>query len=175
MPHPIRSMQLDDLDAVLAVQAASYPVPMQESRAILRARLQAARATCAVACDGDEVCGYLFAYPSRLGAVTALGAQFAIAAEADTLYLHDLALAPQAHGRGLARALVEHLLGLGCARGLGHAALVSVQDTAGFWHGLGFRPAQPDAASSGAGLASYPVGALYMVRLLSLPSTERPQ
>jgi len=157
-------MQLSDLDAVLAVQATCYPAPMQEARTVLDARLRIAAATCVVGCDDAGVCGYLFAYPSRLGAVTDLDAPFAPAPHPDTLYLHDLSVAPRAIGRGLARALVEHALAAGCAAGLHHAALVSVQETARFWTGFGFRIAAPAAAPSGAGLATYPVGALYMVR-----------
>jgi len=168
MPHQIRLMQHGDLDAVMAVQAACYPAPMQEARAVLEARLHAAATTCIVGCDDAGLCAYLFAYPSRLGAVTDLGAQFAPAAHPDTLYLHDLSVATRALGRGLARALVERSLANGRAAGWRHAALVSVQDSARFWAGLGFRPATP----AGAGLASYPVGALYMARPLHSPILE---
>jgi len=162
MPHQIRPMQHGDLDAVMAVQAACYPAPMQEARAVLEARLHAAAATCVVGCDDAGICGYLFAYPSRLGAVTDLDAPFAPAADPDTLYLHDLSVAPRALGRGLARALVECSLTKGRAAGWHHAALVSVQDSARFWAGLGFRPVTPVSG----GLVTYPVGALYMVRPL---------
>lgn len=165
-------MHPSDLDAVLAVQAACYPAPMQEARAVVDARLRAAAATCVVACDDDGVCAYLFAYPSRLGAVTGLDARFAPAPHPDTLYLHDLSVAPHALGRGLARALVEHCLAGGRAAGLHHAALVSVQDTARFWSGFGFHAAAPAASPGGAGLASYPVGALYMARPLHPPILE---
>ncbi|MDN4039474.1 GNAT family N-acetyltransferase [Massilia sp. YIM B02443] len=157
-------MHLADLDAVMAVQAACYPPSMQEPRAVVRARLLAAASSCAVAFDGDGVCGYLFAYPSRLGAVTDLGAPFAPPPQPDTLYLHDLSVAPRAHGRGLARALVEHLLATGRAQGLRHAALVSVQDSERFWTGFGFRPSR--AAGADAGLATYPGAAVYMARAL---------
>ena len=161
-------MHLADLDAVMAVQAACYPPSMQEPRAVVEARLLAAAASCAVACDGegDGVCAYLFAYPSRLGAVTDLGAPFAPAPQPDTLYLHDLSVAPRAHGRGLARALVEHLLAAGREQGLRHAALVSVQDSASFWAGFGFRPAPATGPGSGVGLATYPGAAVYMARAL---------
>lgn len=156
-----------DLDAVMEVQAACYPPAMQEARAIVAARLQSSAATCAVASDAGGVCGYLFAYPSRLGAVTGLGAVFDPASDPDTLYLHDLSVAPRAHGAGLARALVGRLLDTGRAQGLHHAALVSVQDSARFWAGFGFQvsPA-PDAQT---GLATYPGGAIYMTRPLHQP------
>lgn len=160
MSNSIRPMQPSDLDAILRVQAACYPPPMQEPAAVVLARLQSASTTCAVACDADGVCGYLFAYPSRLGLVTDLGAPFDIAPDANTVYLHDLSVGPRGLGRGLARRLVEHVLDLARAQGLAHSALVSVQDSARFWEALGYRA----MATDDAGLLTYPAGALYMVR-----------
>lgn len=162
-------MRESELADVLRVQAACYPGAMQEAAGVVLARLRAAPATCVVARDGDRaggVAGYLFAYPSVLGAVTCLGAGFAPAARPDTLYLHDLAVAPHALGRGLARGLARHLLALGQAQGLEWSALVSVQDSAGFWEGLGYRAAPAAPSAPGTGLDSYPAGALYMRRRL---------
>ena len=152
-----------DLAAAQRVQAACYPPAMQEAASVLAARLAAAPATCLAACDAHGVCGYLFAYPSRLGRVTDLGAPFDLAREADTLYLHDLAVDPRALGRGLARALVEDMLERGRALSLAHAALVSVQDSTRFWDGFGFTE-QP---TRDPGLQTYPAGAVYMARPLA--------
>lgn len=163
MSHQIRPMLPSDLDAVLRVQAACYPEAMQESADVVMARLLAAPATCVVGCDGEGVCGYLFAYPSRRGCITWLGAAFEVSPEADTLYLHDLSVAPRALGRGLARSLVSALLDLGRARGLAHSALVSVQGSAAFWEALGYRAEVSDDPA----LASYPAGAVYMQRPLA--------
>lgn len=157
-------MCADDLEAVLAVQAASYPPSMQEPAPIVLARMVAAPESCAVAVDAEGVCGYLFGYPSRLGAVTPLDAPFEPAREPDTLYLHDLAVAPRAHGRGLARRLVGHLLAHARSRGIGASSLVSVQDTAGFWASLGYREARVDAMQARVALATYPGTARYMTR-----------
>jgi ribosomal protein S18 acetylase RimI-like enzyme len=159
MTFTLRPMLHADLAAVLAVQAACYPPAMQESFDVVLARLRTAPETCLVAADDEGVCAYVFAYASRLGAVTPLGAGFAPAADADTLYIHDLAVAPHALGRGLARGLANELAALGLARGLPHAALVAVQDARRFWEGLGFaaHPAGPMAAEA---LASYPGDAL---------------
>ena len=54
-------MRVQDLDAVLAVQAACYPPSMQEPAALVLARLRSAPATTLVACDGQEVCAYVIA------------------------------------------------------------------------------------------------------------------
>ncbi|MDN4051513.1 GNAT family N-acetyltransferase [Massilia sp. YIM B02763] len=156
----LRAMRDDDLDAVLAVQAACYPAAMQEGADVVLARRRAAPATALVACDGSGVCGYLFAYPSLRGKVTPLGGAFRVPEVADTLYLHDLAVAPRALGKGLARRLVQRMHDAGAQLGLAHAALVSVQDSRCFWEGFGYVAAQGDAAA----LASYPPGALYMLR-----------
>ena len=164
MPMHIRPLLPADLDSVLRVQAACYPPAMQEAAAVVEARLDAAAATCLVACDTDGICGYLFAYPSRLGRVTDLGARFEVAPDADTLYLHDLAVDPRSLGRGLARALVEQLLDLGRGLDLSHAALVAVQDSTRFWSGFGFAARATGEGRSG--LLTYPAGAVYMARPL---------
>ena len=150
-----------DLDGVLAVQAACYPPAMQEAADVVRARLRASPDTVLVARDADGVCAYLFAYPSRLGKVTPLGGAFAVPDAPDTLYLHDLAVAPRAAGQGVARRLVDAMLAR--AGGLRHSALVSVQDSRRFWESLGYLPAAGDPAA----LATYPAGALYMAKGLS--------
>jgi predicted N-acetyltransferase YhbS len=150
-----------DLAAVLAVQAACYPPAMQEAADVVLARLRASADTVLVARDAAGVCAYLFAYPSRLGNVTPLGGAFALPAQPDTLYLHDLAVAPRAAGQGVARRLVDAVLAR--AAGLRHSALVSVQDSRRFWESLGYAAAAGDPAA----LATYPHDALYMTLPLS--------
>jgi len=157
-------MGVDDLDAVLAVQAACYPPSMQEEAGVVLARLATATGTCLVAVDADGVCAYLFAYPSMQGVVTPLGAAFEPAPVPDTLYLHDLAVAPRAHGHGLARRLVAQLQAQAREQGIAASSLVSVQDTAGFWASLGYREIDLDCPSARASLASYPGTARYMTR-----------
>ena len=161
----LRAMCEDDLAAVWAVQAACYPPPMQEAAALLLARLRAAPSTALVGCVGGAVRAYLFAYPSLLGRVTPLGAPFVPAPAPDALYLHDLAVAPGAHGIGLARRLAARLLAEAAASGLGHAALVSVQDSRRFWEGLGFM--EDGGRARCAALATYPGHAVYMTRSLA--------
>jgi GNAT superfamily N-acetyltransferase len=158
----LEPMAPHDLDGVLAVQAACYPPAMQEAAGIVLARLAASPDTVLVARDGAGVCAYLFAYPSCLGKVTPLGGAFDVPPGADTLYLHDLAVAPRAAGQGLARRLVAQLLEYAARRGWAHAALVSVQDSRGFWESLGYARADGDPDA----LATYPGAATYMARTL---------
>ena len=160
----LRPMAPADLDAVLAVQAACYPPPMQEAADVILARLHASPDTVLVAADGAGICAYLFAYPSTLGKVTPLGGAFAVPASPDTLYLHDLAVAPRAAGSGLARRLVEELLTIARLDGRRHSALVAVQASGAFWAGFGYAPHA--GAVDAAVMATYPPGAAYLSRTL---------
>jgi GNAT superfamily N-acetyltransferase len=161
-------MREQDLDAVLAVQAACYPPSMQEPAGVVLARLRAAPATTLVLLDAGGICAYVFAYPSLLGRITPLHAAFAPAPDTDTLYVHDLAVHPRAHGMGLGRRLARSLFDTGRGQGLRHCALVAVLDARPFWESLGFAIANGlcRAGQGGEALASYPGEALYMSRLL---------
>jgi GNAT superfamily N-acetyltransferase len=157
-------MTEQDLDGVLAVQSACYPPSMQEPAAVVLARLRAAPGTTLVA-DSHGICAYVFAYPSRLGRITPLNAGFAPAPHADTLYVHDLAVHPCAHGRGLGRRLAQALFGAARGLGLGHGALVAVLEARPFWEKLGFSETAP--GRGGAALATYPGEAIYMCRQIN--------
>jgi predicted N-acetyltransferase YhbS len=160
----LRPMVPADLDAVLAVQASCYPPPMQEAADVILARLRASPETVWVAADAAGVCAYLFAYPSMLGRVTPLGGAFAVPDAPDTLYLHDLAVAPRAAGAGLARRLVEELLAAARLDGRRHSALVAVQGSAAFWSAFGYAPHA--GAVDATVMATYPPGAAYLSRSL---------
>lgn len=158
----LRPIRESDLDAVLGVQAACYPPAMQEAAQVVLSRLHAAGDTSFVAESEGRVCAYVFAYRSTRGAVTPLDAPFEVAADGDTLYIHDLSVAPDAAGRGLARLLVERLQALARESGLGNCALVSVQSSQVFWERLGFREADCGGTEARRALATYPPVARYM-------------
>lgn len=162
----LRPLRASDIPAVLSIQQACYPADIQESEAVIRARFAGFAPFCWVAEDEGGACAYLFAYPSRIGKVTPLDADFVAANEPDCLYLHDLAVAPRAAGRGLGPALVARLLALASTQQLRHSALVSVQDSARFWSRLGFAAHPPLDQPQRRHLASYPIPAVYMVRPL---------
>lgn len=159
-----RAMRPADLPAVLAVQAACYPPAFIEPPATLCARLAAAPDTAWVAERNGAPCAYLVAYRSRIGRVTPLGGDFAPDPRADALYLHDLAVAPEAAGAGCGSRLVDRALRTARREGL-QLALVAVGDALAFWLRQGFRDAGTlvDAAQC-AHLASYPGTARYLVR-----------
>ncbi len=164
--YQLRAMQERDIPAVLAIQEESYAAAVLEDEAVIRSRLAACPELAWVAEDAGGVCAYLFAYQSRLGRITPLDGEFEPHAEADCLYLHDLAVARRAGGRGIGPALVRRNLQQAQAARLRYSALVSVQDSAEFWSRQGYRAHDGLEPQQADNLASYPIPALYMVRNL---------
>lgn len=166
MTHHLRPMAEHDIPAVLAIQQESYASELLESAEIIRQRLLAAPDLAWVAEDASGVCAYLFGYRSHAGKVTPLDGAFAQPADADCLYLHDLAVSGRAAGRGIGPRLVQRLLERGRSSRLKYSALVSVQDSQGFWRRQGYAELAELDAHQQRNLASYGVPAVYMVKSL---------
>lgn len=162
----IRPMRHDDLAAVLAIQAEAYGSDTLEAEAIIRTRFHTSPDTAWVAESGGNVYAYLVGYRSQLGEVTPLGGAFLPCANADSLYLHDLAVAARALGHGLGPALVNTALSLALREGLNWSSLVSVQGSRNFWERLGYRPGPELRPDQSINLGTYPGPAFYMVRAL---------
>jgi GNAT superfamily N-acetyltransferase len=165
MPKLIwRPMTTGDLDSVCAVAAVAFPDHF-EDRDCFADRLSLYPQGCRVLNDGDRVLGYRIAYPSRRGSIPPLNSRLSVLpADADILYLHDLALRPEARGAGHAQADVEALIDQARIDGWPAVALVAVNDAQPFWTRRGFvADASPDVRAK---LATYGPDAVYMVRPL---------
>ncbi|PFH04438.1 acetyltransferase (GNAT) family protein [Collimonas sp. PA-H2] len=170
---PVRPMLAGDISAVMRIQAECYPPSMLEAEDVFRARLALTPATCWIWSPApDNAAAYLFSYPSRKDAITPLGAQFKLAAAPDCLYLHDLAVAPDARGQRAANALVAAALDHARAENLEWSALVSVQQSQEFWGRLGYAAIEVEHSPVKENLDSYRVSgstqaAIYMLRELT--------
>ena len=160
----IRPARLADLDAIMEIQAACYTAIVPESATSMGAKLAASPDTCRVALAPDGgLLGYLLALPWTAARPPLLDAEACVLPTApDTLYLHDLAMAPRARGMGVGQALAHQLLALADARGL-PAHLIAIQNSQSFWARLGFVPA-PLTSDLQTKLASYGAEACYMTR-----------
>ncbi len=107
--------------------------------------------------------GYIFSHPWLFGTLPALGTFLgAIPANADTYYLHDLALLPRARGTGAAAMIVGDILRHARAAGFPSVSLVAVNGSLPFWYKHGFRVLNlPELADK---LASYEGAARFMVK-----------
>ncbi|WP_420480066.1 GNAT family N-acetyltransferase [Brevundimonas sp. FT23028] len=154
-----------DLDAVAAIAVIGFPDHF-EGRDLFANRLALNPSGCFVLAAGvGEPRGYMVAYPWRSDSAPALNTLIeAIPADASVMYLHDLALHPDARGGGHTGAVVEQLAVAAKAAGWPAVALVAVNDASPFWTRHGFIVREtPEMAAR---LASYGSDARYMVRPL---------
>lgn len=156
------AMAAADLPAVVTIAAQIHP-GYPEHEAVFAERLALHPAGCLVLAGGDGPGGYSLSHPWRLGQVPALDSLLgALPADADTFYIHDLALLPALRGGGAASACVDRLAAHARASGFARMALVAVGGSAGFWRRRGFREAHDESLAGK--LASYDDAACYMVR-----------
>ncbi|QDH74686.1 GNAT family N-acetyltransferase [Brevundimonas sp. M20] len=158
-------MTVADLDAVAAIAVIGFPDHF-EGRDLFENRLSLNPSGCFVLADGPgEPKGYMVAYPWRPDSAPALNTLLGgVPSDASVMYLHDLALHPDARGGGYPGVVVEQLAAASKAAGWPAVALVAVNDAAPFWarHGFVVRETPEMAAK----LASYGSDARYMVRPL---------
>ena len=158
----IRMMAVADIPAVLEIQAVCYTEVTPESNESLHAKLSASQSTCFIASIEDVIVGYLIALPWEFSSPPMLNAETCrLPLAPDCLYLHDLAVTPDARKFGTGRALVEACLTQLKELGLERASLVAVQNSVPYWERYGFR-AVPQSAPLKAKLSTYGEGVEYM-------------
>lgn len=136
-----RAMTSSDLTGVLLVADHVHP-NLPEEASVLAERLSLFPLGCHVL-EGrnHEILGYAFSFPIPAGQPPALNqVMTSLPIGPSDYYLHDLALLPQAQGKGYARPIVEKLLALGkCYNSI---CLISVYETEAFWARFGFQPSR---------------------------------
>jgi GNAT superfamily N-acetyltransferase len=133
-----RAMAVADLPAVAEISAKVHGC-YAESHAVYAERLALWPTGCFVWQRGDVIAGLLVAHPWHRATSPALGALLgAIPADADSFYLHDIALLPETRGQGAGSAATA--LVIACARqaGFSDVTLVAVNGAEAFWASQGF-------------------------------------
>ncbi|MFC4656475.1 MULTISPECIES: GNAT family N-acetyltransferase [Rheinheimera] len=159
----LRALTPADLTALLDLQGQCYPAALNESAAVMGKRLEGFASTCWGAFSGQHMQAYLLTYPSLLGKISALGADFSSCVKPDALYLHDMAVSSASRGAGLAAKLLLQAELYARHHQLSYLTLVAVQGAEGYWQKQGFVAAASLTATQQRQLASYlPETAFYM-------------
>lgn len=123
----------------MAVQAECYLDLVPEDLNVLQSKWQCSPKTCFVVRDEQQtVQGYLLAHPWQGNQAPKLNQSMPERITGDYLYLHDLAIAANARGTGIASQLVQHLCHQAVAQGYQEMRLTAVQNAEGFWQRFGF-------------------------------------
>jgi predicted N-acetyltransferase YhbS len=125
-------------DSILKIQAEAYTDILPEDIGVLKSKWISSPSTCAVYLNNDnKVLGYLLAHPWESDVPPKLHEKIQITTSIN-LYLHDLALAHEARGKGIAKSLVANLIDKAKSQGFVRIFLVAVQGADTFWAKFGF-------------------------------------
>ncbi|HEY0956088.1 MAG TPA: GNAT family N-acetyltransferase [Roseateles sp.] len=165
----LHAMTPADLDAVLALQKRCYGVGFLERREAFAAKLAV---TDGLGCcwlarrdDDGEPLAYAVSLPVCEATLPALDAPHCERPASPTLlYLHDMAVAPEARSLGLAARLLARLADSARTLGLREMGLVAVQGSVPYWQRQGF--AEPAALSDAvrSKLASFGADARFLTQ-----------
>lgn len=135
----IRNVVPEDAHDIQSIQMACYRPELQESSTVLLAKSTLSPASCWLVSDKDGAVGYLFSHPWRGILPPALNQPLQVLPEqADTLFLHDLAIHPRVRGIGISGALLDRARNWALSHQLQHALLVAVEQSHAFWQRHGF-------------------------------------
>jgi GNAT superfamily N-acetyltransferase len=153
-----RPMLVPDLAAVETIAAIVHPA-YPEDIAVLAEKRELYPAGCMIFGQSGEVSGYLFSHPWRRGAPPKLGNRLgSIPSDADTYYLHDIALLPSARGTGAGRSAMALVVEMAQAAGCRDITLIAVSGADSFWAAQGF---------TSSGETPYGPGSIAMHRAIS--------
>jgi len=153
-----------DFGAVFEIANKVHP-GFFEAEAVLAEKFALYGNGCYLLEVSEKPAGYVLSHPWRRGDLPALDQMLgAIPVDADTYYIHDLALLPLTRGLGAARQIVTALTKHAQVMGYPTMSLVAVNGSVPFWEKQGFVVEErPELAGK---LAAYEEAARYMVKAL---------
>lgn len=151
-----------DFGAVFDIANRVHP-GFFETETVLAEKFALYRNGCYLLEVSEKPAGYVLSHPWKRGDLPALNTLLGtIPADADSYYIHDLALLPLTRGLGAAKQIVNGLTKHARAMGYGTMSLVAVNGSLPFWEKQGFAVEdRPDLSEK---LAAYEDTARYMVK-----------
>ena len=154
--------------AQVQVLADAIHVSHPEDPEVLAERQRLYPQGCFMLVEDGRAIGYALTHPWRFAEPPPLNRLLReVPSRATTYYIHDVALLPEARGRGHAAQIIDRLTAHAREAGFGNLSLVAVNKSQVFWEKAGFRViADPGLEAK---LASYGPDAVLMVRDLASP------
>lgn len=157
-----RPMTKEDL-ADVQVLADTIHIDHPEDKSVFAERLRLYPQGCAVLEIDGRLIGYALTHPWNFGEPPALNSQLErIPSNPTTYYVHDVALLPEARGRGYAMQIGDWLVRHAEREAFSNLSLVAVNGSQPFWEKLGFRVTVVPGLESK--LLSYGPDAVLMMR-----------
>jgi GNAT superfamily N-acetyltransferase len=173
MSHDVRIRHISDGDwaGIVALESSAYAaIGLSEERTALESRVRVSPATCFVLDVEQRPAGYLLAMPYPMFEYPDLTRAEEIAFHSRNLHLHDLVIAENLRGQGLAKRLLRHLTATAGSHDYEQISLVAVAGSETFWSANGFT-VHPGVKPAG----SYGANSVYMSRAVPADRTGTPK
>ncbi|GAA0832811.1 MULTISPECIES: GNAT family N-acetyltransferase [Marinomonas] len=122
------------------IQQAAYVESLHEECEVLKSKWQASPDTCFQYRDETgRIVAYLLTHAWGSSAAPKLHDALPEACAGDQLFVHDLAVSPEAAGKGIAKALLSAFFEQASLMGYSRFMLVAVQGSVPFWARYGFQ------------------------------------
>lgn len=158
-----RHMQMSDLANICQIADVCHP-DFPERPDVLAEKLNLSPETCFVFETQKMVRGYLIAHPYSLGLAPALDCFLGtIPNPASTLYIHDIAILPEARASGIAAKAIDLVIDYAALNSITSLSLIAVNGSSLFWQKMGFALASPSLILEEK-LKTYSDDAIYMTR-----------
>ena len=136
-------MKQSDLADVCRIASLCHP-DFPEEDAVLEEKFNLSPLSCFILSDNESstasVFGYCLAHPYKLNSIPALDQLLhKLPEKCNTLYIHDLALLPEAQGGGNGKKAVELLVAVAERENFNKLSLVAVHGAQLFWQKNGFK------------------------------------
>jgi GNAT superfamily N-acetyltransferase len=165
----IRPVSDGDWSDIVALESSAYSaIGLSEERTALESRVRVSPTTCFVLNVEQRLAGYLLALPYPMFEYPDLARTEEIVFRSRNLHLHDLVIAEDLRGRGLAKRLLHHLTATAESQEYEQISLVAVAGSETFWSANGFT-VHHGVVPAG----SYGATPVYMSRAVPADRTEK--
>ncbi|WP_159991858.1 GNAT family N-acetyltransferase [Pelistega ratti] len=161
----IRPAILLDIPQILDLQRICYEVAFQEDSAAFSSKINQPDSLCWVVEKEGELLAYFMAIATNRERFPCLNTgQYDVLGHTDILYLHDMAISPQARGQGLLKQLLAKVWQQAEQLMLKEAFLIAVQGSSNMWASKGFIVVEAKQYGLEAQLRTYGEGAVLMYK-----------
>jgi len=135
----IREFNENDLENILKVQESGYKYELRESPRMFRNRLSAYPSGCICYDSNNQIYGYTVFHPYYQEEVPFDSDNLIIPDDPSCIYVHNICVDEMYRKRGIGSVLFNKAKEHAINERYHNITLVSVQDSAIFWQGLGLR------------------------------------
>jgi len=165
----VRQARVEDIKQIDSLQLLCYgPDFYEETQAFLNKITQPDNLCWVATEESGELLAYLMCVRATMQNFPCLNClDYQQAEQTDTLYLHDMSIAPSARGMGIKYELLASVFQQAQALGLKQAMLVAVQGAKPIWEKQGFVVANAQELGLAHVLTSYGEEAVLMMKMLA--------